>query len=523
MSRVAIVGSGIVGTTLAYLLTAQGHHVHLFEKGPEYPYPHTAQFEAHINRHFVRRDLPMDGKLRAVPQTGNIRMGTDFERFMQVGGKATRWEAITLRLNPSDFETRARFGRDGDWALRYDDLETYYHDAERLLGVSGTDDDNPFAPPRSAPYPLPPFELSYEDKQLAAQLAEAGIHIHTTPQARTRLAYEDRPGCVNFGVCGFCPIGARYSPGYHLQKALATGLCTLETNISVRRVIVDESGRARALLVQGNTVAAPREHPADLIILAPGAIEAARLLLLSANDRYRDGLGNGGGHVGQHLGYHHIHTGTLVFDRPVYPGQVGFWTGQSQQFVDHAARDVRGGVKIEFSAQAPYQPVAPVIPSTLEDVPSASRDFLHRRYVYFHAESDTTPEKVMRLSTEQADIFGDPFPHVHYQTSPFDEATYAFKQELLTRFADALAVESAVLSPFEHWVSGHHHLGTCRMSADVSGGVVDRYGKVHEMDGLYVVGGSSFASTGANNPTLTIVALALQTAAYLLEQELDTV
>ncbi len=62
-SRVAIVGSGIVGTTIAYLLASKGHDVDVFEKGPEYPYPHTSQFRErmHYNydnpRYYLPRDL----------------------------------------------------------------------------------------------------------------------------------------------------------------------------------------------------------------------------------------------------------------------------------------------------------------------------------------------------------------------------------------------------------------------------------------------------------------------------------
>ena len=42
--KVAIVGSGIVGTTVAYLLAARGHVIDVFEKGRRYPYPHAPQF-----------------------------------------------------------------------------------------------------------------------------------------------------------------------------------------------------------------------------------------------------------------------------------------------------------------------------------------------------------------------------------------------------------------------------------------------------------------------------------------------
>ena len=63
--------------------------------------------------------------------------------------------------------------------------------------------------------------------------------------------------------------------------------------------------------------------------------------------------------------------------------------------------------------------------------------------------------------------------------------------------------------------TGSHHLGTARMSADPTRGVVDRNLKVHSVTNLYVGGSAVFPTSGANPPTLTIVALALRLADHL--------
>jgi choline dehydrogenase-like flavoprotein len=64
---------------------------------------------------------------------------------------------------------------------------------------------------------------------------------------------------------------------------------------------------------------------------------------------------------------------------------------------------------------------------------------------------------------------------------------------------------------------GSHHMGTTRMSDDARQGVVDRNGKVHGMDNLYVAGSSVFPTSGASNPTLTLLALTLRLADHLKE------
>ena len=64
-------------------------------------------------------------------------------------------------------------------------------------------------------------------------------------------------------------------------------------------------------------------------------------------------------------------------------------------------------------------------------------------------------------------------------------------------------------------MGGSHHMGTTRMHDDPRRGVVDRDGRVHGIDNLYVAGGSVFPTSGAANPTLTIVALTLRLAEHL--------
>ena len=62
---------------------------------------------------------------------------------------------------------------------------------------------------------------------------------------------------------------------------------------------------------------------------------------------------------------------------------------------------------------------------------------------------------------------------------------------------------------------GWHHMGTTRMAADPKAGVVDANCQVHGVDNLSIAGSSVFATGGAANPTLTIVALAIRLADHL--------
>src|SRR5205807_6248231 len=62
---------------------------------------------------------------------------------------------------------------------------------------------------------------------------------------------------------------------------------------------------------------------------------------------------------------------------------------------------------------------------------------------------------------------------------------------------------------------GWHHLGTTRMHENPRFGVVDATCRVHGLGNLYVAGASVCPTSGAVNPTLTLVALSLRLSDHL--------
>jgi choline dehydrogenase-like flavoprotein len=504
-----VIGSGIVGTTIATLLTQQGHHVDLFEKGPAYPYPHKEQFSSlfMFNHYDARYDSPSD--LKSLVLSGDYKRNLNDERHFLVGGTANFWWGICLRMAPDAFKTKSTYGYGADWPLTYDDLEPYYSKAEWYLGVAGSEHDNPFAPWRSKPYPQPPFALGYDDLILADRLRANGIVLHTTPQARTRVPFDGRPACANFGSCTMCPLGARYSPGHHLTRALETGRCTLHPNTAVRRIVV-ESGIARSLVYQSNGDPKEHEHAADVIVVASGTIETARLLLLSGIDNE---------HIGKNLVFHHLFWGGLTYKENLYVGRIGPSTGESHQFLYPKDRKQSGGVKIQFNSYPAWDATTGA-PSTdgpwktSGEAVSRLETALRTRAIFAHAESVASDRKYVALSAKK-DRFGDRFAAVHYELNDFDHETYKLARTTIERFAKATDATNIFLDGVEDYDGGHHHMGTCRMGTDARDSVVDSLGRVHGVSNLLVSGGSTFAGASPVNPTLTMVALAFRTSEYL--------
>jgi choline dehydrogenase-like flavoprotein len=134
-----------------------------------------------------------------------------------------------------------------------------------------------------------------------------------------------------------------------------------------------------------------------------------------------------------------------------------------------------------------------------------------------HAESPTSSEKYVALS-DKRDRFGDALAHVHYQSSEFDYATHRYASGLFHRIAEASGAEDWQFPKVDDFSSGHHHMGTCRTGHDSRDSVVDRFGRIHGTSGLFVVGASTFVGPSGVNPTLTIVALAIRLADYIIAQ-----
>jgi choline dehydrogenase-like flavoprotein len=63
-----------------------------------------------------------------------------------------------------------------------------------------------------------------------------------------------------------------------------------------------------------------------------------------------------------------------------------------------------------------------------------------------------------------------------------------------------------------------HNLGTCRLSHRLEDAVCNKWGQTHDIENLFTSAGSQFTTSTAENPTLTIVALAIRQADYIADQ-----
>jgi choline dehydrogenase-like flavoprotein len=119
------------------------------------------------------------------------------------------------------------------------------------------------------------------------------------------------------------------------------------------------------------------------------------------------------------------------------------------------------------------------------------------------------------LNHDVKDQYGLPVPNVHFDDHKNDiEMRDYAADKARTLYQSVGAIKTVRTPPFP----ASHNMGTCRMSERPEDGVVNKFGQAHEVDNLFVSDGSQFTTGAAANPTITIVALAIQQADYIAEQ-----
>ena len=119
------------------------------------------------------------------------------------------------------------------------------------------------------------------------------------------------------------------------------------------------------------------------------------------------------------------------------------------------------------------------------------------------------------LHGTERDQFDLPIPNVHYDDHPNDVAMREYAFQRGAAVYDAVgALKTIEVPPYP----STHNLGTCRMSDDPGDGVCNQWGQTHDIKNLFISDGSVFTTSAAENPTLTIVSLAIRQADYIADE-----
>jgi choline dehydrogenase-like flavoprotein len=465
---ICIVGAGAAGITIAREFLGRSVQVVLLESGW----------------------LTPDAKTQSL-YTGEVTerpyFDLDVARSRYFGGTTNLWTGECRPLDAQDFERRD-WVPDSGWPFGLDELLPFYRKAQSVcqLGPYGYTADD------------------WRGHGVRPMAIEGGriqsYAFQYSPPTRFGDVYREE---------------LRQAP--NVVTYLGANAVDLETPAPPQRVSAVKVG---CLAGTSFRVAA------RAFVLATGGIENARLLLLS--DRVQPaGLGNSHDLVGRYF-MEHIYLDAAADIRAPRGAISDFYT--SGHWVD--GRRVRGilGLTPEVRRREHLTNYCGVIvePSAclltrlgniIADVRAkpAPRAYLVKNVM----EQAPNPESRVTLGQDR-DRLGCRLTALRWRLSSLDKFTahraHAILGEELSRsgLGQMRSLMGREVDPWPTTVRGaRHHMGTTRMHADSRRGVVDADCRVHGIANLYVAGSSVFPTSGAANPTLTIVALALRLAGHL--------
>lgn len=488
VADVCVVGAGPAGLALASRLIDHGLHVLVLESGAE----RSDEAVLALNHGTV---------------VGDRYAGLSATRHRGIGGTTSIWNTTVrgevgakyVPLDAVDFELRPESAPSG-WPLGYEELAPYYRDAAVSCGLDVAEDSADPAGRVAQPRPA---------TTLLPRLYHLGTRRDLLNPLLDRIRASDSSLCCNATVLSFEADGGG-------------------------------TGVARAIV--GTLDGERRVVNADRFVLAAGAVENARLLLLSAG---RPGeFGNEGDWLGRcfmehprdtsvtfrppssaffrNAAFYDVHEGPggglrlgrLGLDPEVVRrGELPNASATLLPVVRRSMRRVRAGL----GRLADVFPLAGALPAgghgwAEHPVPGLVYDGM---MVLLNVEQAPHPENRLRLIDDR-DGFGLRRVELHWRLQPADrnhiDRLRRTVAEVLraSGFGQVDVDEKATVDP-----NAHHHAGTTRMAVDPEHGVVDPNLRVHGMDNLYVTGASVFPTAGYANPLLTVLALSFRLGDHL--------
>ncbi len=536
---VVIVGSGAGGGMVAWLLASQGWSVALIEKGRN-PYPTlgTDGFQGSLlgndevkhERFYAFQDPMIEPRTFRSSSTEEAARVHLQPLGVGVGGGTIFYDGDAPRLTDADMALHSTYGAvEGadvvDWPYGYRELEPYYDEAERLIGAQGRAGSDPIAETRGA-YPMPPGYIRKASDILATGARSLGYSPHPMPMAVNSTFYRGRPACTDCGFCNVgCPVNAKGSTAVTvIHDALLTGNCTLLDECCVTEVLTEPSGEratgVRYVDPQGET----QEITAKHIVIAANAIETPRILLESVSSAHADGLGNSSGLVGRYLMFHTICSAIASFDE-----EIRSYRGRpiSQAMADFTVPDgnpdwVRGGYTelggsihpVSFGKELPW-----VVHGSLMLDGKMRKNI---STVSMMGEDMPVADNRVELDPDTRDVYGRQAPRVTYGKHPHDQQMIDYFMPKMIDIAKASGA-SSVMEIDAAEQSGRpdtkHLMGTTRMGNDPATSVANEWGRLHDVANVWIADGSLWPTSTAYNPTLTQMAMALRTAAFMVDAE----
>ena len=507
-----VIGSGFGGAMAAHRLVAAGARVLMIERGDwvergEAAWRPEASLE--LTPHYAR-----DITYRC--PTGAYKK--EIGGYACVGGPSVFYGCVSFRFREQDFAGDPDVVADSGaaWPFRYDELEPYYAEAERLIGVAGDDRGDPTAPRRTTPFPAEPAPLAPISQRIVDAATGLGLNPFRLPLAINYQAATERNACVACRTCDTfaCAIEAKNDVATRMIRPLLARGLTLWTRTVAVRLEADD-GVVRALHVVHRDDGAAVKIEADQFILAAGALGTAHLVLASKLEE----LSPARAAVGRYL---MRHNNAMVF------GFFGSRPDKERRFHKQIALhdwyfgDPEGGKRAAGLTKlgGVQQVMTPHRDLVRAHLPLGTRTALgawteQLTGMLCIAEDQPRAENGVTVDWDVKDAYGLPQLVIQSGYSTRDQRALGAlvrRAKQVLRGSGAWFFHTHAIKTFSHAV------GTMRMGTDPATAPVDEVGRFRGLANLWVTDGAALPMSAGVNPSLTIAATALRAGDHMVRQ-----
>ena len=496
----AIVGTGAGGGTLACRLAEKGFKVVAFDAGAWWrPLEEFASDEAHQQKLFWIDERICDGD-------NPLKLGHN-NSGKAVGGSTVHFAMVSLRFRPEWFKSRMLLGYGADWPLDWREMWEYYTQVEDALKIAGPV-NYPWGPKRPR-YPYRAHELNAAAMVLARGCEALGIGWSATPLATLSAPRGKAHPCVYRGFCvSGCATNAKQSALVTwIPRAVRAG-AEVRDLAMVGRIDMNDAGLVTGVeyLREGRW----QFQRAKNVVVAGYAIETPRLLLMSANSRFPDGLANRSGLVGKNLMVQSNQAvyGTMDDEIRWYKGPPSLAITEHWNYADKD-KDFFGGYAYMSQGPLPNAWAAAQNGRGLWGTALADEMQRYNHQAGLKIVGETLPQERNRVTlADEKDQYGLPVARVTYSYCDNDRRLIAHSLDFMEK-----ALAAAGGKDIWRETDDTCHLnGTARMGDDPATSVVNADCRSWDIRNLWICDGSVFPTVGGVNPSLTIQAIACRTA-----------
>jgi len=511
---VLIVGSGHSGGMAAKILTEKGISCLMLNAGPQadfardrvtkpvYELPYRGFGEPGRHPHIYQANEFNANQWvdeREVPYTYPADLPYNWVRVRLLGGRSLFWARESFRLSDYEFKAAEIDGGGDSWPISHADLDPYYSRVEGIFRVAGRKEGWPQFPDGNF------VDTSYPpDSQTIQKVIE--------------LATARGIGCSK-GRVSMGENGLASSINLLLPDALATGRLDIVPNAIVREITTDKNtGLANGAYFIDRHSRREMHAQARVVILAAGCLETTRLLLNS-------GIANSSGVLGHYLvdqiyGINVVASVPEARDGKAPQGLMGgntfmprfrtLKTTEKHNFIKGYCMRISSGGGANPELFAEYgEELQKKLDSYAGSCVSAG----------MYGERVARFENHVRINHDVKDAWGIPVLHIEAKDSDNERNLAKDAADTAEELFHAAGWE--MVSRTERYnPPGYsiHELGTARMGDNPKTSVLNKFNQSHDIKNLFVVDGAAFVTCGWQNPTMTILALAMRASEYCAEQ-----